>query len=83
MVAIAADYRVHKRHGAMIADCVSDAQSAIRWVRVHADRLGVDPERIAAGGGSAGGHLAASTAVIPRKIPPGALPAVHFDAITR
>lgn len=64
MVAIVADYRVFSRHQARIVDCVSDAQAAVRWVRTHAKELGVDPERIAAGGGSAGGHLAAATATL-------------------
>lgn len=65
MVAIAADYRVASRHQVKPAQCVADAKSAVRWVRVHADKLGVDPKRIAAGGGSAGGHLAAATGVVP------------------
>jgi acetyl esterase len=64
MVAIAADYRVKSRHGAKPTQCLADARSAIRWVRTHAAALGVDPQRIAAGGGSAGGHLAAATAFI-------------------
>ncbi|MDI2130111.1 alpha/beta hydrolase family protein [Yinghuangia seranimata] len=36
-----------------------DIKSAVRWLRHHADRLGIDPERVAAWGESAGGHLAA------------------------
>ncbi len=64
MVAMTAEYRVHERHRARVTDCVADAQSAIRWVRASARRLGVDPNRIAAGGGSAGGHLAAATATL-------------------
>ncbi|MEP0843409.1 MAG: alpha/beta hydrolase [Phycisphaerae bacterium] len=64
MVAITADYRVYDRHQAKVADCVSDAQAAVRWVRAHARRLGIDPDRIAAGGGSAGGHLAAAAAML-------------------
>lgn len=64
MVAISADYRVNSRHQVKVVDCVRDAKSAIRYVRQNAKRLGIDPDRIAAGGGSAGGHLAAATGVI-------------------
>lgn len=64
MVAAAADYRVFTRHKAMVADCTADAESAIRWVRAHAKELGIDPERIVASGGSAGGHLAAATGTV-------------------
>ncbi|MGH9843592.1 MAG: alpha/beta hydrolase [Blastocatellia bacterium] len=64
MVAIAADYRVKSRHGVTPVECIADAKSAIRWVRSHAKEFGIDPNRIAAGGGSAGGHLAASTATV-------------------
>jgi acetyl esterase/lipase len=64
MVAMAADYRVGSRHGVKMVDCARDAKSAIRWVRQNAARLGVDPARITAAGGSAGGHLAAVTGLI-------------------
>ncbi|MEN8663042.1 MAG: alpha/beta hydrolase fold domain-containing protein [Lentimonas sp.] len=37
--------------------CIEDAKSAIRWYKQHADELGIDPQRIIAGGGSAGGHI--------------------------
>lgn len=65
MVAITADYRVRSRHDVLADRCVADAKSAVRWIRQNADRLGIDPDRIVAGGGSAGGHLAACTAVVP------------------
>lgn len=64
MVAITVEYRVSSRHPVKVEDCIEDAKSAMRWVRSHADELGIDAKRIAAGGGSAGGHLAACTALI-------------------
>ncbi len=65
MVAILADYRVLERHHTFADKCVADAKSAIRYVRKNATRLGIDPNRIVAAGGSAGGHLAACAGVIP------------------
>lgn len=38
--------------------CITDAKSAIRWFKAHAGELGIDPQHIITGGGSAGGHLA-------------------------
>ena len=64
MIAMVADYRTASKHKTTPFECVKDAKSAMRWVRIHADRLGIDANRIAAGGGSAGGHLAAATATI-------------------
>lgn len=63
MVAIAIEYRLSNQRDVTPFDAVSDARSAVRWVRRNAARLGVDPGRIAAGGISAGGHLAAASAV--------------------
>ncbi len=64
MIAITADYRVRSRHGVQVVECVKDAKAAIAWVRENAQRLGIDPDKIAASGGSAGGHLAAATGTI-------------------
>jgi acetyl esterase len=64
MVAMVADYRVASRHGVKAVACVEDAKAAVAWIRSHADRLGIDPLRVAAAGGSAGGHLAAATATL-------------------
>lgn len=38
---------------------IDDCRAAVRWLRVHAAEYGLDGKRIAAWGGSAGGHLAA------------------------
>jgi acetyl esterase/lipase len=64
MVAISAEYRIRSEHGTSPFECVADGKSAVRWVREHAGDLGIDPGRIAAGGGSAGGHVAACTGII-------------------
>lgn len=71
MVAITADYRVASRQQVKPVACVADAKSAVRWLRGHAERLGLDPHRIAAAGGSAGGHLAAAAALLPAFDEPG------------
>jgi acetyl esterase/lipase len=71
MVAITAEYRVASRHQVKPTACLADAKSAIRWVRANSSRLGIDPQRIASGGGSAGGHLAAATATVPGFDAPG------------
>jgi len=64
MVAISAQYRTKGSHGVDPFACMADGRSAVAWVRSHASELGIDPGKVAAGGGSAGGHVAASTAFI-------------------
>jgi acetyl esterase/lipase len=64
MVAFCADYRTKSKHGTTPFECVKDARSAIRYLKQHASELNIDANRIVAAGGSAGGHLAACTAVI-------------------
>lgn len=41
-----------------IAECVADVHRAVRYIRFNAESIGIDPERIAVMGSSAGGHLA-------------------------
>lgn len=65
MVGIRVEYRViPKGDPGPPTICCNDAKSAMRWVRSHAAELGIDPLRIAAAGGSAGGHLAAFTTLV-------------------
>lgn len=65
MVAVQVQYRLLDRKGnEPPVTCVADAKSAMRWVRGHAKELGIDPQRIASGGGSAGGHLAAFVGMV-------------------
>ncbi|HVV01920.1 MAG TPA: alpha/beta hydrolase fold domain-containing protein [Verrucomicrobiae bacterium] len=61
LVCARADYRLRGKDGVTPDKCVEDAISAMRWVRSHAAQFGIDPNRIVAAGGSAGGHLAACT----------------------
>ncbi|MCP5527349.1 MAG: alpha/beta hydrolase fold domain-containing protein [Verrucomicrobiales bacterium] len=66
MVGVRVEYRtIPKGDAGPPLVCCADAKSAMRFVRSHAKSLGIDPERIAAAGGSAGGHLAAFTALVP------------------
>jgi len=65
MVSFVADYRVTIDDKNLTPEnCVMDAKSAIRYIRSHARDFGINPDSIAASGGSAGGHLAAATACI-------------------
>jgi acetyl esterase len=66
-MAFSAKYRLINRKtkgGNSPRECVKDAKSAIRWVRENAQKFGIDPQKIAAAGASAGGHLAAATATL-------------------
>lgn len=71
MLAMSAEYRIRGLHETKAISCVEDGRSAVAWIRQEAARLGVDPQRIAAGGGSAGAHVAACTGTIPV---PGSVP---------
>ena len=64
ILAISAEYRVKSMHGTSPFECVGDGKSAIRWVRENAKMLNIDPNKIVASGGSAGGHVALTTALI-------------------
>ncbi|VGO16224.1 Acetylxylan esterase [Pontiella desulfatans] len=44
--------------GPVISDCIADCEDAVRYIRHHAQELGIDPQRISVIGDSAGGHLA-------------------------
>ncbi len=63
MLAVSLEYRLYPKQKTTVFDCVRDARSSVRWLRKHAETLGIDPAKIVAMGGSAGGHLAISTAL--------------------
>jgi len=71
MFSFQADYRTMEQDSVTPFESVSDGKSAIRWVRKNARFLGIDPNRIAAGGGSAGGHIAAACGTLKGLDEPG------------
>lgn len=64
IIAFCPDYRTKSRHSTTPFESVMDAKSAVRYLKSHGNELGIDTGKIVASGGSAGGHLAACTAVI-------------------
>lgn len=63
MVVFCPDYRTKSKFGTTPFESVKDAKSAMRYLKINGEQLGIDTARIVAAGGSAGGHLAACTAI--------------------
>ena len=64
VVCFLADYRTSKINGTTPFESVKDAKSAIRFIRKNATKFNIDGTKLIASGGSAGGHLAAATALV-------------------
>ncbi|TQO37433.1 acetyl esterase/lipase [Arenibacter algicola] len=64
VVCFLADYRTSKVNGTTPFESVKDAKSAIRFIRKNATKFNIDGTKLIASGGSAGGHLAAATALV-------------------
>jgi acetyl esterase/lipase len=63
MVAVSIEYRLSDMDSITPVEAIEDANAAMVWTRQNAARLGIDPNRIAAGGYSSGGHLSVMAAV--------------------
>ena len=59
-VVVSPDYRLAPQHPFPAA--LDDCMATLEWMRAHADEFGIDPDRIAVGGASAGGGLSAAVA---------------------
>jgi acetyl esterase len=73
---ISVDYRLAPEHKFPAA--VDDAAAALRWIVDQADFLQIDPTRVAVGGDSAGGNLAANMAHMARD---GKVPQIVFQLL--
>ncbi len=64
IIAICPDYRTKNRFNTTPFESVKDAKSAMRYLKINGSKMRIDTSKIVAAGGSAGGHLAACTAII-------------------
>ncbi len=60
------EYRTAASHEATPVQAMQDGRSAVRWVREHASKLNVDPEKVIVAGGRAGGHIAGTLLLNPK-----------------
>lgn len=58
------NYRTKSTHGTTPFESLKDAKSAFRFIKENAITFNINPQKMIAGGGSAGGHLAAALASV-------------------
>jgi acetyl esterase len=66
---ISAQYHLGADNQPDLRGAIEDARSALAYLTDHAEELHIDPQRIAVGGGSSGGHLAAALGTAPMEVP--------------
>jgi len=64
MIGVLVNYRVKNKHKTTPFESVKDAKSAMRYLKINADKFNIDVDKMVASGGSAGGHLAAATTLL-------------------
>ena len=62
MIAITPEYRLFNTHGTSPLNCVQDANAVMNFIKKMQKNLGINSKEIVVSGGSAGGHLALTTA---------------------
>ena len=67
ILCVSADYRLALKHNSKVTDSMNDARDAFDWMIDNSSKLNIDKNNIFVGGGSSGGHLAASLAMIPNE----------------
>ena len=61
------EYRIRDVDNTLPIYAVEDGISAVRWIKERAPEFGIDPERVAVGGGSAGGCMASAVGTVDAK----------------
>lgn len=64
IIVVCPDYRTKSKNNTSPFECVKDARSAMRFLKINSENFRINSDKIVAAGGSAGGHLAASTSLI-------------------
>ncbi len=78
MLSVAFDYRVHNKHGTGPLEAIPDVADALRWLRLNAEELNINPSQIVGIGGSGGAHAVASSALLAKPLRRGeTLPEDH------
>ena len=70
-VSVIFEYRELSKHRMTPVEAIADGRSALRWLRMNYDGLGVHPDRIVASGASGGGHLSLCAAMLEAYDEPG------------